>query len=173
MASKTWVNASNTLIGGREYDKFVDGPNSTTAVQTANVGSDLATETLFVTNVADGALRTQKVTGITQLTAAGQTAGQDVSLCTYYGYTVTVASINTNVIVGLQGTIDGSNWSELTLKNTAVTGLSISSNRCTITANGTYLIWSEAPVSLVRFNFISESGGTAATLDCDFFGKKL
>lgn len=65
---------------------------------------------------------------------------------------VTVASVNTNVIVALEGSIDGTNWSKI-IANT------------TITANGTtHYNVANHPVKLIRPVFVSESGGTAATV---------
>jgi hypothetical protein len=69
-----------------------------------------------------------------------------------YSLFVTVASINTNVIIALEGSIDGTNWSKL-IANT------------TITANGTtHYNSTNHPVRYVRPVFVSESGGTAATV---------
>ena len=65
---------------------------------------------------------------------------------------VTVANINTNVIVALNGSIDGSNWSKIIANQT-------------ITSNGTshYNI-ANHPVKYVQPVFVSESGGTAANV---------
>ena len=65
---------------------------------------------------------------------------------------VTVANINTNVVVALNGSIDGTNWSKIITNQT-------------ITANGTshYNI-ANHPVRYVQPVFVSESGGTAATV---------
>ena len=69
-----------------------------------------------------------------------------------YSLFVTVASINTNVIIALEGSIDGTNWSKI-IANT------------TITANGTtHYTVANHPVRYVRPVFVSESGGTAATV---------
>jgi len=69
-----------------------------------------------------------------------------------YTLFVTVASINTNVIVALEGSIDGTNYSKIIANQT-------------ITANGTthYNI-ANHPVKFVQPVFVSESGGTAATV---------
>jgi len=65
---------------------------------------------------------------------------------------VTVASVDTNVIVALEGSIDGTNWSKI-IANT------------TITANGTtHYNVANHPVKFIRPVFVSESGGTAATV---------
>ena len=69
-----------------------------------------------------------------------------------YSLFVTVASINTNVIIALEGSIDGTNWSK-TIANT------------TITANGTtHYNLANHPLQFIRPVFVSESGGTAATV---------
>jgi hypothetical protein len=69
-----------------------------------------------------------------------------------YSLFVTVASINTNVIIALEGSIDGTNWSKI-ITNT------------TITANGTtHYTVANHPMRYVRPVFVSESGGTAATV---------
>ena len=87
-------------------------------------------------------------------------ASGDSTLVQYYpklktqNYTlfVTVASINTNVVVALNGSIDGTNWSKIIANQT-------------ITSNGTshYNI-ANHPVKYVQPIFVSESGGTAATV---------
>lgn len=64
----------------------------------------------------------------------------------------TVASINTNVIVALNGSIDGENWSKVIANQT-------------ITANGTYHYnVANHPLKYIQPVFVSESGGTAATV---------
>ena len=69
-----------------------------------------------------------------------------------YTLIVTVASINTNVKVSLEGSIDGTNYAEIISEKT-------------ITANGTtaYNV-ANTPVRWIRPRFISETGGTAATV---------
>jgi len=64
----------------------------------------------------------------------------------------TVTNINTNVVVALNGSIDGTNWSKIITNQT-------------ITGNGTthYNI-ADHPVKYVQPIFVSESGGTAATV---------
>jgi hypothetical protein len=69
-----------------------------------------------------------------------------------FSFFVTVASINTNVIVALDGSIDGTNWSKI-IANT------------TITANGTtHYNLANHLMRYIRPIFVSESGGTAATV---------
>jgi hypothetical protein len=69
-----------------------------------------------------------------------------------FGFFVTVANINTNVIVALEGSIDGTNWSKV-IANT------------TITSNGTtHYNLANHPLKFIRPVFVSEAGGTAATV---------
>jgi hypothetical protein len=64
----------------------------------------------------------------------------------------TVTSINTNVIIALNGSIDGSNWSKIIANQT-------------ITSNGTtHYNVANHPVKYVQPVFVSESGGTAANV---------
>ncbi len=77
--------------------------------------------------------------------------GEEINTRNYTLFT-TVASINTNVVVALEGSIDGTNYSK------------IISNQ-TITANGTtHYNVANHPVKYVQPVFVSESGGTAATV---------
>jgi hypothetical protein len=101
-----------------------------------------------------------RVTGITQLTAPGSTTPINVADYSDGCYGFTVANINTNVVVRVEGTIDGTNWFNMAATDT------------TITANGTYrLDYSARSVYQVRFTFVSEAGGAAATIDCDFIAR--
>ena len=69
-----------------------------------------------------------------------------------YTFIVTVASINTNVKVSLEGSIDGTNYAEIISEKT-------------LTSNGTYAYnVANTPVRWIRPRFISEAGGTAATV---------
>ena len=69
-----------------------------------------------------------------------------------YTFIVTVASVDTNVIVRLEGSVDGTNYAPIIANQT-------------ITANGT-TVYSVAsrPVKWVKTNWVSEAGGTAATV---------
>jgi hypothetical protein len=67
-----------------------------------------------------------------------------------YTLTVTITNIDTNVIVQLDGSIDGTNFVQVIGPQT-------------ITANGQYVYSvSGRPVKFIRPRFVSESGGTAA-----------
>ena len=89
----------------------------------------------------------------TQLTAPGSTASTKVAGNRNYTFQYKVAAINTNVIVVAQGSLDGTNF------------FSLASN-VTQTVNGTYyLTYSNLLLEEIRFTWVSETGGTAATLD--------
>lgn len=107
----------------------------------------------------------------TQLTAAGNTSSVKVNSMVNHTFQVTVAAINTNVIVSIEGSNDDSSFSILPLDGTPVTGLTIgaATNLATITANGTYsLVLKNVATQFIRFDFVSESGGAAATIDVTY-----
>ena len=92
----------------------------------------------------------------TQLTAPGTTTVRSFSGYRYLSCTYKVASINTNVVVEVEGRMTGSSdWVTLDPSQTTTT----------ITANGTYGFRAILTVEDIQFNFVSESGGTAATID--------
>lgn len=81
-----------------------------------------------------------------------QVADTDSFSTKNYSLFATVGSINTNVIVCLDGSIDGTNWSKIIANQT-------------ITGNGTtHYTVANCPVRYIRPVFVSEAGGTAATV---------
>lgn len=156
-----------------DVDLFIGSQAARMFLQDSGIidGYNPSLAALDVNEIAPAITQFTKITGIAQLTAPGSTAGVTVNGMGVYGYTFTVAAIGTNVIVGLTGTIDGTNYAELPLDNTAVATAAITLNRMTITANGTYTIYSSAPVDEARFTWVSESTGTP-TIDVDFFGRR-
>ena len=91
---------------------------------------------------------------LTQLVAAGvtdtiKTLGFDEITAQY-----TIATINTTVVVRLEGSIDNSSWFNLDFDEQDTTQ----------TANGTYALKYDGKVPFIRFRFVSETGGTAATI---------
>ena len=91
-----------------------------------------------------------------QLTAVGATPPVSTVGFNRAYVQVVVASINTNVVVRIEGSTDGTNWANLNVSGTDTT----------FTANGAQSFVFQGCPSAVRVNFVSESGGTAATLDC-------
>jgi hypothetical protein len=95
-----------------------------------------------------------------ELTAPGTTTEVAVYENNYfstsdYALVATVTNINTNVVVRLDGSIDGTNYGPL-ISNT-------------ITANGTYVYnITGCPMKFIRGNFLSESGGTAAVVKLSY-----
>ena len=88
------------------------------------------------------------VTSFTALTAAGVTAFQGLDSGTNIAFQVTVASIGTNVVIRLSGSLDGTNF--FTLQSDV-----------TLTANGTYgYVFANTPVLYVRGQLVSISTGT-------------
>ena len=100
-------------------------------------------DTIFQT---DSALEAPGVGTALQVAVNNTFCTKDYTLIT------TVASVNTNVKVSLEGSIDGTNYGEIIAEKT-------------ITSNGTSVYnVANTPVRWIRPKFISETGGTAATV---------
>jgi hypothetical protein len=97
---------------------------------------------------------TGKVMTFAQLTAPGATADTiNMVGCKDIVFSFLIASIDTNVVVRAEGSLDGTNYFNLASADT------------TILANGTYSISYAGILQSSRASFISEAGGTAATVD--------
>jgi hypothetical protein len=72
-------------------------------------------------------------------------------------FQMTLASVTTNVIIRLEGSLDGVNWFNLDEDN----------DSSTYDTNGTYGILYQGlgEILYIRFYWVSEAGGTAATLN--------
>lgn len=93
------------------------------------------------------------------LSAPGVSASISAAIHTQGTYQVTVANIDTSVTVRAEGSLDGVVWYNLDFKNVDTVR----------TANGTFaMTFSKRTNKFVRFNFVSEAGGTAATLAVKF-----
>ncbi len=100
-------------------------------------------DTIFQT---DSALEAPGVGTALQVAVNNTFCTKDYTLIT------TVASVNTNVKVSLEGSVDGTNYGEIISEKT-------------ITSNGTSVYnVANTPVRWIRPKFISEAGGTAATV---------
>ena len=117
---------------------------------------------------------TQWTKTFTQLTTPGSTDHIHVPGTRRHTFQVTVAEIDTNVGVTIDGSIDGTNFFVMPVKGFTATGISYTNEIATITSNGTYLIYAEEiAVSYVRFTFASESGGdSSATIDVKYLGSE-
>lgn len=84
---------------------------------------------------------------------------------------VLVASIGTDVVVELEGSHDGTNFFDIPLDSeTPVTGLAVTLNRATITANGTYaLIAKNTVLKFIRLHLVSINTGSP-TVDSVYHG---
>ena len=88
------------------------------------------------------------VTSFEPLTAVGTTDFQGLDSGTNIAFQVTVASIGTNVVIRLSGSLDGTNF--FTLQSDV-----------TLTTNGTYgYVFANTPVLYVRGELVSISTGT-------------
>jgi hypothetical protein len=88
------------------------------------------------------ALTAQTTAGVSSAIEIG---GRDIA------FQVTVASIGTNVVIRMEGSLDGTSYFNLDQTNADTT----------LTANGTFgYILSSAPVRYVRLRLVSLSGGT-------------
>lgn len=96
-----------------------------------------------------------------QLTAAGSTEALDVTPYSEHTFQIVVATIDTTVNVRTEGSVDGTNWFNLD-----DTGADTQ-----YSANGAYLMHKSGfRCRWVRFTFVSEAGGAAATIDVDYTG---
>ena len=92
-----------------------------------------------------------------QFTAPGNGTAADVKWKRNHVMAFTVASIDTNVVVRMEGSIDGTSFFNLNSQDSDTT----------ITSNGTTCLYVDnIPLKHIRPVFVSESGGTAATIDC-------
>lgn len=107
---------------------------------------------------------------LAQLTAPGVGSSIPALDYKYHTFQVTLAASDTNVVVRVEGSADGTNFFTLPLKSTPVTGMAIAVNQATLTIDGSYgLIVDAVKVKEIRLRFVSESGGTAATVDSHYF----
>ena len=79
----------------------------------------------------------------------------DIAVAPHNSHSVqlNVASINTNITINFQVTIDGTNWA------------TVLDDDITIAADGTYIyVLEELNVEQLRVNWVAETGGTDATV---------
>jgi len=90
------------------------------------------------------------------LTAPGSTIGFGCKGFMNHSFQVTIANIDTTVVVRAKGSID---------EGASYQNLQVSNLNTTYTANGTFgMKLSGVPLDFVQFEFVSETGGTAVTL---------
>ena len=98
----------------------------------------------------------------TQLTAPGATDALNVKTLLYHTLAFTITSINTNVVLRAEGSLDGTNWFNLDALNADTT----------VTGNITDAFIFVGNLAYIRGNFISESGGTAALVNYKYSGEQ-
>ena len=99
----------------------------------------------------------------TQLTAPG--FSEHVRCDKYIHHTIqyTIASVDTNVVLRAEGSIDGVNWFNLASDGSDVTETTNGTDAFTVT---------NMAIRYIRLRFVSESGGTAATIDARYIGQR-
>lgn len=129
---------------------------------------DFSSEALSVEDVAPAVFAPFEPVSMTQLTAPGNTDPIEVRSFNMVSMQVIVASIDTNVVVRIDGSHDGTNYFPLALDDRqAVANLTYSGAQATIAANGTYVVTVLGlSTRYARGVFVSESASpSAATLD--------
>ena len=106
------------------------------------------------------ALTTPVTNTWTQLTAPGNSAGFATPSLTRHSVWCTVAAINTSLVLRVEGSLDNSVWANLDSSNTDFS----------VTGNGTYGFTFIGLLAYIRVVFVSEVGGTAATVDAKYLG---
>jgi len=94
-----------------------------------------------------------------QLTAAGVTDVVKALSCNAIIYAYTIASIDTDVTLRLEGSVD----------NTSFFNMDADEVDTIQTADGTYAFRFDGEVPYTRFRFVSETGGTGVTVDVVVF----
>ena len=123
-------------------------------------------EALQIEDVAPAVQAPFEPVAMAQLVAPGATDPIEMFDFDRLAVQIILANRDTNVIVELQGSLDGTNYFSLCPENAVITGLAIAGSQATITADGTYQLTSKPCAARYgRFNWISEAGGTAATID--------
>ena len=152
------------LSGSYLKQYLYDGVNYAPMLGSATSGSYLYDGVNFksiTTYVRDGSAVSK--TDWSALTAPGSTAAfsLDSFVAKDHAIAVTVANINTNVVVKLEGSFDGTSWFDIITDQT-------------ILANGTtsYVALGNTIPTSVRGTFVSEAGGTDASVTIKYRGAR-
>lgn len=130
----------------------------------------MAITTVTTGSPARGILKYSKT--FDQLTAPGSTDHINIPGARFHTFQVTLANKDTNVVISVDGSLDGTNFFTMPVKDFTATGISYTNEVATITADGVYLIYVEdVVVEDIRATFVSEAGGTAATVDIKYLGR--
>lgn len=138
--------------------------------QLVDASHDLALAAGSVSDVAPAKMQKSTPIVCVQLTAPGSTA-ESQGMVDYDNVTVivTVAAIDTNVVIGIGLSHDAGATYGLGVisgNDGAGGGITVAGTVATITANGTYSIYlTGVAAQRARATFVSEAGGANATLD--------
>jgi len=139
-------------------DPLTNGPWYDVYGQQQIRGYNLSVDAMNTVDVSPAVTRTMLVS-FTQLTAPGSTADVNVLDFHHHTFQIVVANIDTNVVVRVEGSLDGTNYFNTATGDT------------TYTANGTYMLEiSNFKSKFLRFTFVSEAGGANATIDVIYLG---
>ena len=96
-----------------------------------------------------------------QLNDTGTTSSLNVEKFSNHTFQLVTANISTNAIVRAEGSLDDSNWFNMSDDNSDTT----------LTTDGTYCMYkANFKTKYIRVNFVSESGATNTTIDVDYMG---
>lgn len=138
-------------------DPLTNGPWYDVYGRQVLYGANIATGTQDVSEVAPWGTQIMEET-FAQLTAAGDTAAINVEVYHHHTFHYTIANIDTNVVVGIDSSLDNTNWVRIGTTTTQ-------------TANGTYEFEIDSyKTKYLRFSFDSEAGGANATIDVLYMG---
>lgn len=132
-------------------------------------GADLTSYTLAISDPNPALMRKYGPHTWPQLAAPGVTTSFNCENWKNIIIAVTVASIDTNVVVQAEGSMDDTNFFPIAARDNSITvpagNWTISGAQGTAIANDTYALHLK-PVSMnhLRFRFVSEAGGTNATI---------
>ncbi len=115
----------------------------------------MSTRSYFTTLISDAALTAPGVTA-----AIGSATTDDLARYSAFSTQIVVTNIDTSITMRMEVSHDGTNWANRNQNDADYT----------VTANGTYVMfWENKANRLARFRFVSEAGGTAATVtvNCD------
>jgi hypothetical protein len=130
--------------------------------QSIDIGYGWASGGTIRVAVASGVEVSQHINENTwpQLTAPGNTSSINVLGTSKHAFQYKIGSINTSVAVCAVGSLDNSNFYNLDPSGGTIRQ----------TANGTYGLNYDLITKYVAFSFVSEAGGTAATIDVGYIG---
>lgn len=123
-------------------------------------------EALGVTDVAPAQFAPYEPVTMAQLTAPGATDPIEVVDYNMVSAQVVLASVDTNVIVCLEGSHNGTDYFRLALEDDDVAGCAIAGSEATLTVDGPYVLTAFCATKFARFNFVQETASpSGATLD--------